>query len=490
MRFVIRQIFLFCLLFLFGAGTQAHAQDSVEGRLSYLLSHGLTDNPVIALKDEAVRRAQGNVLSAEGAFDWRTTVEGGLVRRRVIQVAPNGALTDDTEWEIFKEIAGGFSKTFRNGIEVTPGVRAFFGDNNNSTASRVVSQTDIQPTFEVKIPLLANSGRANVTAPVRAAQQRLTAAQYRKAAEEATVAHDLVVAYWRCVGTGERVGAEVELKQTMTAHTARQKRLANAGEIPLSAYLAPAADLSAQEMTLNEARRTQTEACRQLAAISGTTDIADQLLPRLPSPEQIFAPDASVEDLYVETALMQRRDIQALGAEMTASQVQEANAAGDKKPDLDLILDLDRVLLRLAASPQNRVARGQYEAARAAYGEARLQVALAQRDARNEVLDALFRLRGAIQGYTDAQVLENDLIAMRADAARSVALGLADPVVELDATQRLAGIRRTLSDAGIQAWVALADLQLSLGAVPASGETDFATLARVFLTDPQIVSMP
>jgi outer membrane protein TolC len=480
---------LICLLVL-AAPQGVAAQDSVQGRLTTLLSRGMTDNPVVGLQEEALRRAQGEILQEEGVFDWRTTMEGGLVRRRVVKVSPSGDLTDDTEWQIFKEVAGGVGKRFRNGIEVSPGVRAYFGEQNASHASRVVSQTDIQPSFHIKIPLLARSGVDEVTAPLRAAKRRLTATQYRKLREEAKLARDMTVAYWQCVGSGERVAAEVELTSTMKANASRQQRLMRAGEVPPAAYLSPAAELATQQIALNEARRTQSQVCRQLAALIGTADLSSLLLPRLPSPEQIYAPDASVEDLYVETALMQRHDLMALGAELMASEIGQFAAKDNKKPDLDLILDLDRVLLRLAASPQNRYDRGYYDVARARYGEARLTLALAQRDARNEVLDAILRLRDAISAYTEAARLETDMRKMREEAASSVARGLSEPEVELDATRRLVSIRRSLIDAGVSAWVALADLQLGLGAIPSAEGGDYTSVARIFLTDPKLVDTP
>ena len=436
--------------------------------LEQVVTAAATSSPTVLREDETVRRAQGQLRTAEGAFDWSLSAESGWERLYVPE-ANNGFLTDDTATVDTWRTTLGVTRLFRNGIAVQPGVSFFCG--GDAAVGQTLGLTRTRPALNLTIPLMRGLGTSNfANANERAAAAALEGSRYgRDFAAQRAVA-EAVVIYWRCVAARDQLAIADSDRRLADDNVTAVRAAVTAGQAEPAALDRVLATLAGANVIF--ARATAGErACREdLAAAMGTAPdaplaaVAGDLMDPAPMADALMRLN---EAALIQTALANRTDLQAL-ARFDVAQGERLQGAQDNlQPRLDVFLDVSRAMLRLSQPLGRNVADGQVADAMASQNEARLNHQQLQAQIRRDVGAQVRGLKDALAAATALDQAAQRLATVVADGERRFQAGLLTRAEYRIMQDEFTGVRRQVIDARLQFASNLAALRLATGAIGA-----------------------
>jgi outer membrane protein TolC len=154
------------------------------------------------------------------------------------------------------------------------------------------------------------------------------------------------------------------------------------------------------------------------------------------------------------------------------------------RPQVDILIDPQRVMLRYSRSLGANASQGALSAAVAAEGEARINLGQLQNQIRSDIVAQVRNVREALQNWValteSAALLENVV----ADAQTRAQAGIISQQQYRDSQNDLAQVRRQVIDAKLQYASSLAALRLATGTVEADDGARAETLAALFRSLP------
>lgn len=315
-------------------------------------------------------------------------------------------------------VTGSFSKLFRSGIQVGPSLEMTRLTGNLDS---VGGTNRARVGLDVTVPLQRGRGRDVVTAPERAADLQVAAAEFDLSQTAADLLLTTADSYWRYVGAARRLeiaeGAETRARE----YVANVDVLIKADRLPRSETYQVQANLAGRESDRIASEQQLAEARYALAAAMGLSKF-DAL--RLPPPTDPFPvggevpPPVLLPDRiqpFIDMALANRADYLAAQKRRQAADALKVVATNGVLPQVDLLLsggyaglqegrataDYIGSLYRKAAGPDlmfklswsrpfgNNAAQGQLAEADASYRQAVLLVSDKERTLSSEVSSAM-----------------------------------------------------------------------------------------------------
>jgi outer membrane protein TolC len=452
-------------------------------KLEDAIRAALQNSPLLRPAEESVRQANGALLSAKGAFDWNTAEEVGWDRLYVLKNNSNGSLTNSfTTEDVFHETVG-LSREFRNGISIQPGVTLF--QNNNVLATNGI--THPLPTLGIKIPLLRGLGEASADAAEIAAQAALKGSQLQRIFVGQQAVHDAVEAYWRCAAAYDHVAILTAAEEDAAENLRLQRQLASKGSGDPLGLASSEADLVMRQINLSRAEDAIAACQRDLALLTGSSDVHSMPVPVEPLPLDIGRPPSAAldDDALVGLANANRADVQALNSHIDAASARLRGAQDEALPSLGIYVDPRSGGLRYSQSLQGNLAEGDTQQALAAQNQARIALDNLRAQIRVDIATAANNIREALANYgtltASARSLETTVTELRRRTEFSAA---ARPEL-LNALDQLTRVRNEIVDLDLEYATNLAVLRLETGTIAITNPPVPSSIAVQFLTAPR-----
>ena len=426
----------------------------------------------------AVSRAEGSVQQAEGGFDWNLNTGIGYRRLAQPQINAAGSLTDDIEYLNVLTANIGAEKVLANGVRIRPG----FTLTQQSGDSRLASaQLKNQAHFELEVPLGQAFGRPPEAIRLAGSQAELAASQADASHGQQTYLRRVMAAAWTVVAAQERQAIDREVSATAKDLSQRMASLASAKEIALmtqdeimarGALLRATAERGAADLAA-----AKVELATLLNADPATLQGVEATLPaKLPVPDS-----ARLSELAARVA-ERRADYRSIADRAESTRLRGELARRESDSQVALVAAHDRLMVNwhqpLGGNRQAGVAR-QTEADAAS---AALSLEEAKRRASADVRIAGERL-AAIARAADSVAPAAEQLRQRIGLVQQLAdRGQVPHVANLDAIEQYANAQRQLIDLRLQHAIALADLRLVSGTIPATA--DPKGLVQLFSTLP------
>jgi outer membrane protein TolC len=454
-------------------------------RLEDVIASTLRGNPLTQHEDEKVRRASGLLQQAQGAFDWTASVEAGW-QRFYIPRSQNGFLTDHLDTpQVFTSTLGA-GRLFRNGIQVQPGVMFAVGAENLS--GRTLGLTEPRPVLNITVPLFKGAGETNPASVAEraAAANRDGATLNREYVAENSVTNTVQI-YWRCLGTRQLLEVLDSDRRGYDDYIATLRDLVARGQIEPTLLDRAIANQAVQRVEYGKVQTADQLCRRDLAVAMGNTPGET-----LPTPIGEFpAMDGAMqmanmlnEQALTDVALNRRQDVMALTRFEAAEGERVRGAQNGVRPQVDIMIDPQRVMLRYSRSLGGNACQGALSAAMAAESEARINLGQLQNQIRNDIVAQVRNVRDALQNWetlTESAALLENVVA---DAQTRAQAGVITQQQYRDSQNDLAQVRRQVIDAKLQYASSLAVLRLVTGAVEAGDGAKAETLAALFRSLP------
>ena len=264
-------------------------------------------NDAIRIEDEKVNSAAAKLKQASGAFDWTVSGEGGYETLYVPKIAeglvPNhGVLTDQTDILGTGYISGGVGRTFRNGISIRPGVTAY--PSSGASVAQTLGQTQFRPSLGIQIPILRGLGETSADAVERAAQETLRGTGYARQFAIASLVHDVVQIYWRCLASDTIAADTREADRRASDYESSLHQMAGRGLIEPTVASRASAIAVSRKLSVEQAEDAADSCHRDLAAATADNPgsavmTATGDLPRMEAMEPVLdrLNEAALEDL-------------------------------------------------------------------------------------------------------------------------------------------------------------------------------------------------
>ena len=317
----------------------------------------IDNEPTIASGKQRVAASVAAVTSAASVFD--TTLNAGLGRtlQNTPALAAQQPLVGPGISNLSNNYSVGATRKLRSGVTLNPALTiARTLDNLSNPTAPMRSDAALNVVF----PLLRGSGTAVNTAPERAAQLELEAAQLSYRHAIATSINRTVSNYWEYVSTQQSLAVQRGSVERSRKLLDDARRLARADEIPSAEVLKYEARLSRdrlgvinQEQALNQASVDLLQAMglrKTDAALAPPADGFPDVAPA--SINQLLTPLTSSN--VQTTAVRQRADVLALQRRQQSAQTLLDAAESNPRSQLDLKVGVGYSSLvenRSAASP-------------------------------------------------------------------------------------------------------------------------------------------
>jgi len=466
--------------------TPAAAQNQTQTvLLEDVVRAALTQNPQILLENERVRRAEGQLQQAQGAFDWTASAESGWERLYVAE-AGNGFLTVDLrELDAWRSTLG-VSRQFRNGITIQPGI-SFYSNTGGVSDGQSLGLTKPRPALNVTVPLLRGFGVDSMAATAeRAAIQGLAASEHgRTHAVESAVTNATLV-FWRCLALRRQLAIVEADQRSADDYVASIRAFVESGEGEQAALDRALANQAMQNVALS---RSQAEdmACRRQLDVAMGGDGRREPVPEGEFPDMenaaLAASQLSAASL-TDNALMQREDVQALSLQGAAQAERVRGARDAMQPEVTLTLDPRRIMVRLSQSLGRNRQEGMLSEALAGEGEARLNQRQLETQIRLDIAENLRGLQDALLNWRALSEASATMEILADEAERSYQAGFSTLQDTRSVQQESINLRRQVIDAQLQYASYLAALRLSLGSVDTAESLSAEQVAAQFRSLP------
>ena len=408
------KILIICGLLLFPGSflaAPADAEDVEKIDLRSAVEQALRNNLNLQLRHEDVSAAEGATLSSEGKFDVYLDAQAQGLSEEKTPIFIGGATKEDSGlWN------AGASKLFTTGTNLT------LAWNNSSFNSDVFGLL-LDPSYNsgltlgVRQPLLRGFGREVQTARLRSSQKQLEAANFQVSSEAANLAAAVKIAYWNLVFTRQNIEVQklsLELARKLLKETETKISAGSLAEIEI---YRPRSGVAQREEQLISAERAVGTAEDELKILLNS----DRWLTTFqPTDQPATKPIILDLPTIINNALKSRPDIKAAKLLIEAAQFEEKKAKDDTRPDLSLVGDvgltgtsdsygdsLDNSLrnpnnlwqvgVTFSMPLQNRVARGNYQQAKASYHQAQTNAEILRQQIRKSVRSTVRDVQLAIK---------------------------------------------------------------------------------------------
>lgn len=406
-------VFIFGMLLLPASFTAqpANAEDTVKIDLRSAVEQTLKNNLNLQLRRADVNSAEGATLSAEGAFDIVIDADANFQSLEQTPLILRGAQKEDTgQWQ------AGASKVFTTGTSINLSW-------NNSSLNTDADGMLLNPSYDsgltlgLQQPLLKGFGREVQTSLLRSSQKQLEAASYQVTSEAANLAADVKIAYWNLVFTLQDIEVQ-KLSLTLAKKLLQEiETKIKAGRLAEIDIYQPRSEVARREEQLITAERAIGTAEDELKLLLNS----DKWLTSFQPTDKPTTEPVSLDlPTIVNNALNNRPDIKAADLLIEAAQYAEKKAKDDTRPDLSLVggvgltgtsdtygdsLDnsvrdannLWQVGVTFSMPLENRIARGNYQQAKANNYRAKTNAELLRQQIRKSVRSTVRDVQLAIK---------------------------------------------------------------------------------------------
>jgi outer membrane protein TolC len=421
---------------------------------------------------------------ARGKFDWNVFADAGATRRKVPQEV-GGMLSAETSTDTIYGTSVGISKTFRNGVRVSPRISIFRDADND--VSELFSQSITGAGLALEVPLLRGAGVANAAADELARQAELRAAELSTTFQTQQLAQNAVRIYWRCLALQMSLNILLALERDVGAFSETVRKLVDRGELAPIALQEAIADLALRRLEINRAREALLLARSDLANALGIEVGDDFDLPTASGemPRVTAIPsEQSIEKSFADLALAKRTDLESLRQIAQSEDIRRSEAQDALRPKLDFLLDQNSVSLRFAKSLNGNLEKGALGTRAVAVHLAQLDLELLRREIRSQVGLVINRLTHSGENYRLAAETYWLLHSVADDKRRQVDFGASQRRDHIAALDKLARTHRQVVDTNLRYAVGLSELRLITGTITVDGSQPIAAIAQEFLTLP------
>ena len=393
-------LFIFGLLFSVSIiAAPAYAEDVEKIDLRSAVEQALKNNLNLQLRREDVSAAEGATLSAEGTFDVYLDAQAQGQSQEKTPIFIGGATQEDSGlWN------ASASKLFTTGTSLS------LGWNNSSFNSDAFGLL-LDPSYNsgltlgLRQPLLRGLGQEVQTALLRSSQKQQEAANFQVSSEAANLAADVKIAYWNLVFARQDIDVQklsLELARKLLKETETKISAGSLAEIEV---YQPRSGVARREEQLISAERAVGTAEDQLKILLNSNKWLTTFQPTDQPATQPINLDLPT---IIDNALKNRPDIKAAKLLIEAAQFEEKKAKDDIRPDLSLVGDvglagtsdsygdsLDNSLrnpnnlwqigVTFSMPLQNRIAKGNYQQAKASHYRAQTNAELLRQQIRKSV---------------------------------------------------------------------------------------------------------
>lgn len=439
----------------------AHAETA---RLESVIQQALNGNLTLLKAKTDIDAAKGELLKAKSAFDWTAFAQTGW-QRFYVPKSRNGVLTDQIGTVDAWHTTVGFSKEFSNGISINPGVSSFI--TPGVTVGQALGYTQTTPSLDLTIPLDRGLGRSSADAAERAAQFKVDASRSQYEFVAQMTVHDVVQIFWRCLAANQerKIVADTDRDESDYANWLGQMVRSGQAE-PVSLNLAKAR-AALDDRNLADADQAVYTCRRNLADAIGLS--APQMLEpagELPNPDRFVAAIGRLkEEVLIQLALDQRRDLAALKQEVAAAKALVVSAEDQLNPKIDLVLDPLTVYLRYSQSLNRYSAHGAIASARANQSAAEIALLQRQHQIGDDIDHAVRELRTLARNWPSLVSAQRNYLSILQDTEKRVRVGTLGRDQLLQAQSDLAQSRRAVIDTQVKLASVLASLRLETGRI-------------------------
>lgn len=316
--------------------------------LRQALQAALAGNAGIAVTRAGIEAADGAAQQQAGAFDAALSAQHNEARtirplrdsERALAlqggVDLNRQLTDSFVTQ------AGLSQQFGNGVVASANASQTHLRDNTLLASGVPRQNTGALTFQLRIPLLRNSGGA-VSAPLRAAQAEAQAARSDLEFVAAQTVLSAATAYWDHLARTERLAIGQDSERRGTILLDELRRLIAADERPRAELQLAQASLAEKRSARIAAEQALLESRRNLGRVLGL-DAPAAMAIGAPADRFPASPGESIDTVaraaqLTAGAMQARADLTALRQREEAASLRVAAARSNERPQFDVVLN-------------------------------------------------------------------------------------------------------------------------------------------------------
>jgi len=328
--------------------------------LRQALQTALAQNASIAISRTLVEAAAGAAQQQQGAFDPALTAQHAQTRAvRPLRESERAALLlggFDLRHELSDTYLtqGGVSRQFDNGLQASVIATHTHLWNNTATAAGIPRQNSGVLSFQLRVPLLRNSGDA-VSASLRAAETETIVARHELEFTAAQILLSASLAYWDYLGRTERLAISAANERRGEDLLDELRRLIAADELPKADIHLAQASLNDKRSARIAAEQAVLEARRNLGRVLGLDARAalelGRLADRFPAHERVRVNTVENARALAQRALQTRPDVLALRGREEAARIRTEAARRNERPQLDLVLSAAQSGLAEGASP-------------------------------------------------------------------------------------------------------------------------------------------
>lgn len=456
-------------------------------RLEDVVQAAMGDSPQVQQADDDVQKAQGDLRTAEGAFDWKTSATAGATRL-YFPNSVNGFLTDSLESSVAMHETAGVGRLLRNGAEGTVGVSVF--SNTGASSAQTMGETKPRPQLSVRIPFMRGFGKDSpAAANERAAQETVQGAQLQKGFAAQRAVHDAVQTYWRCLAAQQDASVALADQKAADDYLATISSQAKAGLLEPTEVNRALAHQGVQRAEV--ARFEQSDAvCRNdLAEQMGASADSEglPLTDDFPDPMNLASAMADLNEAQlVALAFSRRQDVLALQRYASAENDRVHGALNGTRPNVGFATDTDSVYLTFSKNLGSDAESGGLAKARAAEDEQHVKLLQLQAQIRRDVFQQLHGLRSSLdncRALLQSVALLQQVVTEGGERARAGRTSWQD---YRDTEHDFATVEHELIAEKLQFASSLAALRLSTGTIDLGGKLPAASVATLFRSLPAV----
>jgi outer membrane protein TolC len=391
-------------------------------------------------------------------------------------------LTDKLDSSTAEQVTTGFSKLFRDGIQIQPGISYY--PNLNASNAQTFGLTRPIPSLNLQIPLLhAFDGNNPAAANERAADFGVAGAQLERSAGLQGAVLEAVQIYWRCLAAGEEQTILGTRQTSSRAYLASLRRLSAAGQVEAASLQREFARQAVADADLGKVRELMALCRADLAGLLGSA--RDSTLPTI---AQAFPnlgelgdrAQALNEATLTDIAYRKRADLKALEQYESGAREKLAAAEAGLDPKLALTLNPDGAFLTLSRSLEHNTEEGLAAEARAGAADARLKIANLRTQIARDVSQGVAAMKESLNNYQNLRQADQDLAGIVQDARQGLAAGGMDQDQFRTLEGERADIAVRLVEAELDCALNLAALRAATGSVDAENAAGDGEIAMQF----------
>ena len=463
--------------------------------LSEALQRLLANNPSIKVSQQSLDMARGDLLKAQGGFDW--TLGSQFSRSRDIEdiVGTNDYKTESSA------VGLSLSRKTRYGPTVTQQAQVVSLDYR----SRPVDSTNYGTViFQITIPLLKGSGLVSAAAGENASLAAVRASEYSLAHSVADSARDMINKYWQYLAATRQLEQARKAEQRVATLLQETQLLVDAEQLPRSSLSGVQASLAGKTAQHQARKYDVKEAWQVLSLTFGPSAAA---LAEGPPPITDF-PDldnarlnlsGDLVSYLIKNALERRHDL------LTQKEIIESNtillnaAKHDLRPQLDMSLSVGyqglergdgvpafyeglihgksdptwKAMISFSTPLENRWAKGNFMSKRAALESSRITTDALTAQIRTQVSLAVASLQSLSAQLKASRESVAQYLKAVEDEREKLRLGFSTIFEVIDYQDRLAAAQVQLISVTSQLAQAVVDLHFYAGALIEKSQGQF-----------------